>query len=48
MNSGQGGGGWFSSIGGYISDPGFWVSVVVVSVGVSIVFHMLRVPGSRS
>lgn len=31
----------------YLSDSGFWVSVVVVSVVVSTVLVLLRAPGHR-
>ncbi len=46
MNQGGSGGG-ISSATGYLTDAGFWVSVVVVSVVVSTVFVMLGAPGFR-
>lgn len=46
--NGQGGGFGLGSVGSYVGDLGFWVSVVIVSIGVNLVFHMLKLPGSRS
>lgn len=43
--NGQGGA---ASFKGYVVDWGFWAAVVVVSVGVNLAFHILKLPGSRS
>jgi hypothetical protein len=32
----------------YLKDPGFWISVVVVSVVVSTALVMVKAPGHRS
>jgi hypothetical protein len=42
-----GGGGMFSSVGTYLKDPGFWVSVLLVGIGLSIALTVVGAPGYR-
>jgi hypothetical protein len=46
MNSGSGGG-VLASTTGYLKDPGFWVSVVVVNLVVSFGLVLLGAPGFK-
>jgi hypothetical protein len=47
MDGGQGGG-ITDRVGAYVGDYGFWIAVVIVSVGVSLILHAVGAPGSRS
>ncbi len=45
MNQGSGGG--IASAGGYLTDLGFWVSVVVVNLVVAVLLVAVGAPGYK-